>query len=87
MTVFDLNISPLVNDPRPLDEKLRERCPRQISVFVDFVEVLRIVDGKRIIDRPVDENRQHWFLTIHFDGSTEREYMLLLADPLECKET
>ena len=60
-------------------QQLSNRAPRVISIFLDGVEIFRIEEGKRTIERGVDLNQPHWLMTIHFDLNPQPEYVIVIA--------
>lgn len=60
-------------------QKLSDRAPKTISIFLDGLEILRIEDGERTIDVDVDPDQPHWLLTIHFDFDPKPEYVIQIA--------
>jgi len=61
----------------PFIQKLRDRNPRTIAIYLDGREILRIVDGRRVVERTVDRARSHRLLTVHFDGDPNPVYQFL----------
>jgi hypothetical protein len=59
----------------PLVKKIADKNPSTISVWVNGVQVIRIVDRALVIRRKADKNVR--LLTIHLDDNPEPEYAIV----------